>query len=115
MGIATAVITSAEEYQRLLARHRIIFMLFVSKHCPACADAGPLFEKVAAKYTGTVKSLVLDTATTPRHEGVTRTPTLLVFKNGQQIEKLEGLGVWEKQEDTLKNVFERHAMTSVVG
>ncbi|TFY93026.1 thioredoxin [Pseudomonas nabeulensis] len=115
MGIATAVIASAEEYQQVLAAHPIVFMLFVSQHCPACADAGPLFERVAAQYAGNVKSLVLDTAETPRHPEVTGTPTLLVFKNARQVEKLRGLGAWEDQEDTLKEVFERHAMTTVAG
>lgn len=40
MGIATAVIADAEQYQQLLKTHRTVFMLFVSQHCPACGEAG---------------------------------------------------------------------------
>lgn len=65
MGIATAVIADAEQYQQLLKTHRTVFMLFVSQHCPACGEAGPLFERIAGKYASSVKSLVLDTARTP--------------------------------------------------
>jgi thioredoxin 1 len=90
MGIATAVIANAEEYQQVLASNETVFMLFVSQHCPACGEAGPLFERIAGKYGSTVKSLVLDTAQTPRHPDVTGTPTLLVFRNGRMIEKLKG-------------------------
>ncbi|WEL65235.1 conjugal transfer protein TraF [Pseudomonas sp. CBSPGW29] len=67
MGIATAVIADAMAYQQVLKAHKTVFMLFVSQHCPACGEAGPLFERFARKYARTVKSLVLDTAQTPRH------------------------------------------------
>ena len=90
MGIATAVIKNVEEYQQVLKSHETVFMLFVSQHCPACGEAGPLFQRFAGKYGTTVKSLVLDTAQTPRHPEVTGTPTLLVFQNGEMIEKLKG-------------------------
>ena len=49
MGLATATIANTEDYQRVLSTSRPVFLLFVSTHCPACAEAVPLFEKVAAK------------------------------------------------------------------
>jgi len=100
MGIATAVIKNVEDYQQLLKSHDTVFMLFVSQHCPACGEAGPLFERIAGKYGSTVKSLVLDTAQTPRHPEVTGTPTLLVFQNGEMVEKLKGF-----DEKTLSETF----------
>ncbi|MDY7532711.1 thioredoxin family protein [Pseudomonas sp. Bout1] len=100
MGIATEVITNAKEYQRVLKSHKTVFMLFVSQHCPACGEAGPLFERIARKYARIVKSLVLDTAQTPRHPEVTGTPTLLVFQNGKMINKLKGF-----DEKTLRETF----------
>lgn len=109
MGMATAVIKNVEEYQRVLAAHETVFMLFVSQHCPACGEAGPLFERIAGKYANRVKSLVLDTAQTPRHPEVTGTPTLLVFQNGQMVEKLKGFGPWESQEHTVMKTFNRYA------
>jgi len=108
MGIATAVITNAEEYQQVLASHETVFMLFVSQHCPACGEAGPLFERIAGKYAASVKSLVLDTAQTPRHPDVTGTPTLLIFRNGQMVEKLKGFGPLEDQEHTVIETFSRY-------
>ncbi|NWC94472.1 MULTISPECIES: co-chaperone YbbN [unclassified Pseudomonas] len=112
MGMATAVIKNVEEYQRVLAAHKTVFMLFVSQHCPACGAAGPLFERVAGKYVTSVKSLVLDTAQTPRHPEVTGTPTLLIFQNGQMVEKLKGFGPWDEQEHAILETFSRYAKLS---
>ncbi|QLG92657.1 thioredoxin family protein [Pseudomonas yamanorum] len=109
MGIATAVIANAEDYQRELSTPLPVFMLFISEHCPACGKAGPLFERIAGKYANTVKSLVLDTAQTPRHPDVTGIPTLLIFQNGQMVEKLKGFGPQEDQEQTVKDTFSRYA------
>lgn len=100
MGIATAVIADAKAYQQVLKAYKTVFMLFVSQHCPACGEAGPLFERIAGKYASSVKSLVLDTAQTPKHPEVTGTPTLLVFQNGEMVEKLKGF-----DEKTLSQTF----------
>ncbi|KAA0945830.1 MULTISPECIES: thioredoxin family protein [unclassified Pseudomonas] len=108
MGIATAVIASNEDYQRVLKTPKAVFMLFVSQHCPACEEAVPLFMRIAGKYTETVESLVLDTAQTPRHPEVTGTPTLLIFQNGEMVEKLKGFGTWGTQEPTLEQTFSRY-------
>ena len=108
MGIGTAVIANAEDYQRVLDTPLPVFMLFVSQHCPACEEAGPLFERIAEQYAKAVTSLVLDTAQTPRHPEVTGTPTLLIFQKGQMVERLKGFGPQEEQERTVKEAFSRY-------
>ncbi|KAB0519584.1 thioredoxin family protein [Pseudomonas extremorientalis] len=107
MGIATATITNAEEYEKVLSTSHPVFLLFVSAHCPACADAGPLFELIAAKYPDIV-SLVLDCANTPKHPHVTGTPTLLVYFMGELMEILKGFGPIEDQEKTVEELFNRY-------
>lgn len=109
MGIAKDVIACNEDYQSVLAAHSTVFMLFVSQTCPACASAVKLFEPIAKHYDHAVKSLVLDTANTPRLEQVTGTPTLVVHTHGKIKEVLKGFGPWETQERTLKALFSRYA------
>lgn len=115
MGIAKDVIASNADYKSVLAAHPIVFMLFVSQTCPACASAVELFEPIAESYEPTVKSLVLDTAKTPRLEQVTGTPTLVVHVNGNIKKILKGFGPWETQERTLKDLFSLYAQQQAPG
>lgn len=108
MGIATAVIANAKDFQRVLRTKHPVFLLFVSQHCPACGDAAPLFEMIASKYPWVV-SLVLDCAETPRHPEVTGTPTLLVYLDGVLKEKLKGFGPEEGQAALVERTFKLYA------
>lgn len=109
MGIATATIANAEEFQSLLDTEQPVFLLFTTEHCPACADAIPLFELIAGKYPWVV-SLVLDCAKTPRHPEVKGTPTLLVYLGGILMEILKGFGPVEDQAELVEQTFKRYAM-----
>lgn len=108
MGLATATIANAEDYQRVLSTPRPVFLLFVSTHCPACTEAVPLFERVAARHPNVV-SMVLNCAQTPRHPEVRGTPTGLIYINGELQEKLEGFGPEEGQAALVEATFKRYA------
>lgn len=108
MGIANAVIANADDFKKVLKTKHPVFLLFISQHCPACADAGPLFELIASKYPWVV-SLLLDCAETPRHPEVTGTPTLLVYLDGVLMERLKGLGPEEDQAALVEQIFKRYA------
>lgn len=109
MEYATATIANAEEYQRVLSTSAPVFLLFVSQHCAACAGSAPLFERIAGKYPA-VTSRVLDCAQTPRHPEVTGTPTLLIYLNGNLVEKLKGFGPEDQQPQRVEALFKRYAL-----
>ena len=110
MGIATWSIPSAKAFERLLNTPRPVFVLFVSEHCPACAQAGTLFEQAAWTHPWIV-SVVLDCAHTPRHPDVTGTPTLLIYLKGSLVEKLKGFGPLEEQAQCVKEIFSRYDLS----
>lgn len=111
MGIATRKIADAKAFQRILNTPRPVFILFVSEHCPACGDSGPLFELAAWKHPWIV-SLVVDCAHTPRHPDVTGTPTLLIYWDGVLKEKLKGFGRREDQAQVVEATFKRYNRVS---
>ena len=110
MGMATRIISSATAFERVLNTPRPVFLLFVSEHCPACAQAGSVFEQHAWQHPWVV-SLVLDCAHTPRHPDVSGTPTLLIYRKGALVEQHKGLGPLEEQEQYVKDIFSRYDLS----
>ncbi|QDG55340.1 thioredoxin family protein [Pseudomonas sp. NIBRBAC000502773] len=109
MGYNIATVINAEEYLSILSTPAPVFLLFVSQHCAACAGSAPLFERIAGKYPA-VTSRVLDCAQTPRHPEVTGTPTLLIYLNGNLVEKLKGFGPEDQQPQRVEALFKRYAL-----
>ncbi len=109
MGAAHTVIHDLDEYQRILKEHPLVIVLFTSPCCPACMGAGQRFNRIAEKYAGRVKCLLLDTTQTPKIDGVDGTPTLVVYKNALEAENLKGIGEPQDQEEFLEDVFSDYA------
>ncbi len=107
MGALHTVINDAEEYRQIVNQHPLVFVLFVSEYCAACQGAHKRFERICGKYTGNVRSLILDTRQTPKIDelGEIGTPTLVVYRDTQEVKKLMGIGHPEDQEQYLDAVF----------
>ncbi len=61
--------------------------------CGPCHMIAPVLEEIAAEYTGQLKVAKLDVDSNPRTAtqfGVMSIPTLILFKNGQAVERLVG-------------------------
>lgn len=109
MGSANTVVNETSEYQKILDDHPLVIVLFTSEYCQACMGVGPRFNRIADKYAPRVKSLILDTAKTPRIPGVDGTPTLVVYKDGLEVENLKGIGEPAEQEELLDEVFKDYS------
>jgi len=61
--------------------------------CAPCHMIAPILEEIAAEYVGQLKVAKLDVDSNPRTAtqfGVMSIPTLILFKNGQAVERLVG-------------------------
>ena len=66
---------------------------FWATWCGPCHMIAPVIEQLADEYDGKIKFVKVDTEEnfeTPSTYGVLSLPTLLVFKEGQQIERING-------------------------
>ena len=68
---------------------------FWAPWCGPCQMMGPVFEELAKEYEGRVKLVKLNTDENPsfgQSYGVQGIPTLLMLKNGEEVDRLVGFG-----------------------
>ena len=78
---------------------------FWAERCPPCRVQGPIVEKVAEKLAGRATVGKIDVDSNPRvptEFGLMYIPTLIVFKEGKEVERFTGL----TQEETLREILE---------
>ena len=66
---------------------------FWAEWCGPCKMIAPILEQTAAEYAGQVKVVKLDVDSsnqTAMQFGIRSIPTMLLFKNGQTVERLVG-------------------------
>jgi thioredoxin 1 len=66
---------------------------FWAPWCGPCKMIAPVLEEIAQEYEGKAKIVKInidDNQNTPAQFGVRSIPTLILFKNGQEVEKIIG-------------------------
>ncbi len=91
---AIETITSGEVDSRVLEASGLAVLDFYQQSCPPCHVLEPRLERVAGEYEGRVPVYRVDIDTDmPAAErfNVMSIPTVLVFRDGREIERLDGL------------------------
>ena len=86
-------ITDSEFEQEVLKADLPVLVDFWAEWCGPCKQISPILEGLAGEYDGKIKFVKMDTEDnfeTQEIYGILSLPTLLVFKDGQQIERITG-------------------------
>ncbi len=99
-------VTDTEFEQEVLNADLPVLVDFWAEWCGPCHASAPILESLAAEYDGKVKFVKIDTEEnldTPARYGIRSLPAFLVFKGGQQVDKILGA----KPKGDLKRSLER--------
>jgi thioredoxin 1 len=87
-------VTHSDFSQQVLESDLPVVVDFTAYWCPPCRRAIPILEEIATDYGGRIKVVEVDTDQEPQlvaRYGVQAMPTMLIFRHGQEIERLVGL------------------------
>lgn len=108
MSEFVAEVTDAEWEKEVLQSDQPVLVDFWAAWCGPCRMLAPTVESVAEKFQGKAKVFKLnvdENMESPAKYGIRGIPTLIVFKDGQEVDR--HVGVPPNAKDALSNMIER--------
>ncbi|OPY03859.1 MAG: Thioredoxin-1 [Syntrophorhabdus sp. PtaB.Bin184] len=108
-GMSNAKAVTDGEFRTEVLESKVpVVVDFWATWCGPCVAMGPVIDALAAEYEGRVKVLKLnvdENPRTPSEYGVRGIPTLIIFKNGAESERIVGAQPKGNVDNALKKVL----------
>merc|ERR1712227_224938 len=87
------MIDTKADFDATLKENKLVVVDFTASWCPPCQRIAPIFEAMATEFADSATLVKVDVdknAETAEAVGISCMPTFLIFKDGEQVDKLEG-------------------------
>jgi thioredoxin 1 len=105
--MATTPVTDSEFELQVLKSQGLVLVDFWAEWCGPCRALGPKLEEISNELSGKAKILKLnidENPDAPANFGVRGIPTMIVFKNGEEVEQIVG----NQPKDTILSALKKH-------
>ncbi|MBD2498183.1 thioredoxin [Nostoc sp. FACHB-280] len=96
------------EFYTFLTQEKILVVDFTATWCGPCRLVSPLMEQLAAEYNGRAKVVKVDVDHNKplfKQYGLRSIPAVLIFKDGDLVEKIIGVSAYEQYSDAVKKLL----------
>lgn len=107
MGANAKEFTDANFESDVIKASTAVLVDFWAPWCGPCRQIAPMIEELAGEYSGTISIGKLNTDESPvtaEKYQVMQIPTLILFKNGQPVERILGA----KSKSFMQNMLDAH-------
>ncbi|MDJ0800403.1 MAG: thioredoxin [Calothrix sp. MO_167.B12] len=103
--MTTATYIQDSDFDELLNYSGPVVVDYTASWCGPCKLISPLIDKLAEEYEGRAKVVKLsldDNKESAKKYGIKSIPAVLIFKNGEEVERLIGKAPYETFSDALE-------------
>ena len=93
MGAKTRDVNEAEFQQEVIESSMPVLVDFTAEWCPPCKMLSPIVDEIANQYEGKLRVVTVDAdenQTIIQQYNILGLPTLVLFKNGEVVERITG-------------------------
>lgn len=100
-------IINKNEFENIIKENKPTLVDFFATWCGPCKMLSPILEKVEEESNGEyniVKVDIDESYDLAKKFGIMSVPTMIIFKNGEEVEKLIGL----RQKNQIEEIIKKH-------
>ncbi|BAT53224.1 Thioredoxin [Nostoc sp. NIES-3756] len=97
------------EFETLLGEEKVLVVDFTATWCGPCRLVSPLMDQLADEYKDRVKVVKVDVDNNKpifKRFGLRSIPAVLIFKNGELVEKIVGVSPYEQFSNAVDKLVE---------